>query len=67
LLVAYGGDLSACVELVMIPFQRLFFGSESINTPLMAMVVSYDHVPTGPLLILEGKPYGFFVRTLPFE
>ena len=44
------------------PIQSLFFGSKAIDATLVAFVISYNHVPTRSLLVLEGQHYWFFFR-----
>ena len=42
------------------PIQSLSFGSEAVDTALVARVISYDNVPTRSFLVLEGQHYRFF-------
>src|SRR5438132_13827694 len=44
------------------PIQSLSFGSEAVDTPLVARVISYDNVPTRSFLVLEGQHHRFFFR-----
>jgi hypothetical protein len=44
------------------PIQGLIFGRKAVDAPLVSCVISYHHVPTRSVLVLEGQHHGVFFR-----
>src|ERR1022692_3567757 len=49
------------------PTQGLIFGRKAVDPPLLSCVISYHHVPTRSVLVLEGQHHGLFVHGFRIE
>lgn len=58
-----GGSLRLFIDLLGVgnnPIQGLIFSREAVDPPLVRCVMSYRHVPTRSVLVLEGQHHGLY-------